>query len=73
MSGYMMKFKKYQITWTCDTSDGVQENEVFAYLPEGENPQKELWPFLNLAEMDASEHGYAVDVKEVPISGQASI
>lgn len=58
-------FTEWNITWTNEASSGDQSNNVTLWLPKGVNPHKDVWDFLNLAEMDASEHGYKVEVEEV--------
>jgi len=51
-------FVKYRITW--EGTSGPEE--VFVWLPKGIEPRKNLWPLLNLVELDAEDYAYECTV-----------
>lgn len=59
-------FIKYVAEWKSENSDGEETlNKVYFWLPIGRDPHEDMWPFLNLAELDAADFGYAVDVTPI--------
>ncbi len=53
---------KYRIAWTNSSNVG---KEQYVYVPKNEDPRLSLSRFINLAELDASEHGYHVSISRV--------
>ena len=57
-----MRFIQYQVKW----KDGEgQENDVEFWLKGGVDVHTMMWPLLNLAELDAADEGYKVDVENI--------
>ena len=61
-----MRFIQYKATWQSEGSDHqTVNNNVEFWLKRGVDVHLMMWPFLNLAELDAADFGYAVDVEVI--------
>ena len=57
-----MRFIQYQVKWK---NGQDKKNVVEFWLKRGVNVHEMMWPFLNLAELDADDHGYITEVTDI--------
>ena len=59
-------FNKFIMEWRSEDADGeVTLNKVIFFQPEGIDAAKTMSPLINLAELDAAEFGYQVDLHKI--------